>query len=94
MMNALFSMTCELAFVSALYVMGESMCRLRFPGLATRWVALYTAVIASASWYVYALIYEAVNGRDVLTIAMVAAYIFMTQPSWANGVPEVARRAG
>ena len=93
MMHVVFSMTCELAFVSALYVMGASLCRLRLAGIALRWVALYTAVFASACWYVYALIYETVNGRDVLTIAMVASYIFMTQPSWANGVPDVARRA-
>jgi len=94
MIEIAFGLVRDTAFVAALYVMGACLCRLRLPGIATRWVALYTAVFASACWYVYALIYEAVNGRDVLTIVMVAGYILMTQPSWSKGVPEVARRAG
>ena len=93
MIDTAFLFARDLAFVAALYVLGACLCRLRLPDIAVRWVSLYTAVFASAAWYLYALIYEAVNGRDVLTICMVAAYIFFTQPSWANGVAEVARRA-
>ena len=93
MMEVAFTLARDLAFVAALYVLGACVCRLRMPGIACKWVTLYTAVFASASWYVFALMHEAVNGRDVLTICMVAAYIYSTRPSWANGVPDVARRA-
>lgn len=82
----------ELAFVGAVYVMGAAICRLRLAGIKPRWIALYTAVFASACWYNHALIYESVTMRDVLTSVMVAAYVFMTRNSWSDGVPEIARR--
>lgn len=82
----------ELAFVGAIYVMGATICRLRLAGISGRWIALYTAVFASACWYNYTFIYESVTMRDVLTSVIVASYVFMTRLSWASGVPEVARR--
>jgi hypothetical protein len=93
MIDASFIFARDLAFVGAIYVLGACLCRLRLSGISPKWIALYTGVFASASWYVFALIYESVNGRDILTICMVCTYIFFTQPSWAKGVPEVARRA-
>ena len=92
MMGASFILARDLGFVAALYIIGACWCRLRMSGINPKWIMLYTAVFANAAWYVFALIYEAVIGRDVFTICMVGAYIYFTQPSWANGVPEIAQR--
>lgn len=86
-----------LSFVSvapALYTLGACVCRLRYGrgvDLATNWVLMYLAVALVAGLILMSLVYGEAQTAGIIIIWTLASYINITAPSWANGVPLIAR---
>ena len=89
--NLLHEVMQSAAFLGAFYIVGAALCRLRKSPLRTSWSALYAALLGRALWFIYDAINGQVTDKDIADVAIVATYIFLTQPSWQPAVPVVAQ---
>ncbi len=78
------------AFVASAYVTGAALCRLGYGTLRPSWIWLYWAVFGNALWCLYDVLTSNVELKDMALAVVVAAYIWMTRPAWADGVPPIA----
>lgn len=93
-MNALNELTSILTFSAACYVVGASVCRIRFGDIAKSWAALYVAVGGYAMWTLLDLLKGQTTHRDATIVVVAAYYVFKTREAWANGVPPIAKAKG
>lgn len=93
-MTALNELTSILTFSATCYVLGATVCRIRFGDIAKSWAVLYVAVGGYAMWTLFDLLSGQTTYRDATIVIVAACYVFKTRAAWANGVPPIAKARG
>lgn len=80
------------AFTSCIYIASGVLCRIRHGNIAKTWATVYSATLGTALWTLMDIVNGQAGLRDTLILVTMATYIVLTQKSWADGVPKIARR--
>jgi len=91
-MTVAIELTYLMAVSSAFYVSVACISRLRFKDIKLAWSFLYVGFIGHSFWSTSNIIDGVADSRDVTIMLLIGLYVLVTEKSWANSVPQIARR--
>ena len=80
------------AVSSAFYVSVTCISRLRYKDISFVWCFLYVGFLGHSFWSTSNIVDGVADSRDVTITLLIGLYMAVTEKSWADSVPQVARR--
>lgn len=83
----------DVAVICALYVIGASLCRLRYCSNRVKhaWKLIYVVMLGLAGWALCDLLTDNFTMFQVAVCVAVAMYIQMTKAAWTHSPPAIAQ---